>query len=191
VRLREILGRDLAGQTRAERSSIRERLRPGHNVHAVGFGTIEQQGGHHPEASSEDDPATGFHAVDDTRILNVVGRFEQEMALPVRNPGAYRKGCGAICEALSVRKISERVGELWMSAPAACALALLRSAACCNADSAVRRTASTSDTIGNRSEVAIRLKAPATFLPCFVYRPLVFFALGRNVNLGFTPCQSR
>jgi hypothetical protein len=96
--LPEILGGDLAGQTRTERGSIRERLRPGDNVHAVGFGCIEHHRGRHTEASSEDHPARTLHAVDDTRILNCIGRVEQknglrpcEILAPIGRRSSYGK----------------------------------------------------------------------------------------------------
>jgi hypothetical protein len=57
LRLRKIPRSDLTSQTGTERSSISERLRPGHNVHAVRFGCVKQEGCYYAGARSEGDPA--------------------------------------------------------------------------------------------------------------------------------------
>jgi len=80
--------------------------------------------------------------------------------------------------------VSAPAAELWMAAPAAYARALPRLAVCCNADSAARRTVSTDDTIGNTPAVAIRSKAPATFLPRFVYRQIFCLPLAVSPALA-------
>jgi hypothetical protein len=53
LRLRKILRGDPAGQAGTERGSIGERLRPGHHVHAVGFGRVQQERGRDADASGE------------------------------------------------------------------------------------------------------------------------------------------
>ena len=95
LRLRKILRGDLAGQTGTERGSIGERLRPGHNVHAVSFGRMKQEGGRDADASSEGDPAIVPHEVDVTKIVNALCRLAQAIALA--RTKSWRLSAGLFC----------------------------------------------------------------------------------------------